>query len=80
MLMLDTNICIYLLNRSPGYESILARLDGLAHEQVVISAITLAELRYGIAKSVKKEANRMKLDFFLHQFECVPFDSEIANP
>ncbi len=78
MFMLDTNICIYLLNRRTGYETILARLDGLAHEQVVISAISLAELRYGIAKSVKKEANRMKLDFFLHQFECVPFDSEIA--
>jgi tRNA(fMet)-specific endonuclease VapC len=76
MFMLDTNICICLLNRRTGYENILARIDGLAYEQVVISSITLAELRYGIAKSVKKEANRTKLDFFLHQFECLPFDAE----
>ena len=76
MFMLDTNICICLLNRRTGYENILARIDGLAYEQVVISAITLAELRYGIAKSVKKEANRTKLDFFLHQFEYLPFDAE----
>jgi tRNA(fMet)-specific endonuclease VapC len=74
MFMLDTDICICLLNRRPGYEDILARIDGMAYEQVVISAITLAELKYGIAKSVKKAANRTKLDFFLHQFECLPFD------
>jgi tRNA(fMet)-specific endonuclease VapC len=55
--MLDTNSCIYLLNRRIGYENILARIDGLAYEQVVISSLTLTELKYGIAKSVKKEAN-----------------------
>lgn len=78
MFMLDTNICIYILNRRAGYENILSRLDDLAYEQVVISAITLAELRYGIAKSVKKATNRTKLEFFLHQFECLPFDAEIT--
>jgi len=74
--MLDTNICIYLLNRRIGYENILAKIDGLAYEQVVISSLTLAELKYGIAKSVKKEANRIKLEYFLYQFECLPFDTE----
>lgn len=77
--MLDTNICICLLNRRTGYENILARIDGLAYEQVVISSLTLAELKYGIAKSVKKEANRIKLGYFLHQFECLPFDAEAAS-
>jgi tRNA(fMet)-specific endonuclease VapC len=79
MYLLDTNICIYLLNRKSGYENILSRIDGLAYEQVAISAITLAELSYGIAKSVKKAANRMKLDYFVHQFDCLPFDAGIAN-
>jgi tRNA(fMet)-specific endonuclease VapC len=77
--MLDTNICICLLNRSTGYENILARIDGLAYEQVVISSLTLAELKYGIAKSVKKEANRIKLGFFLYQFEFLPFDVEAIS-
>jgi tRNA(fMet)-specific endonuclease VapC len=77
--MLDTNICIYLLNRSIGYENILAKIDGLAYEQVVISSLTLAELKCGIAKSVKKEANRIKLEYFLYQFECLPFDTDATS-
>ncbi|MFZ2169168.1 MAG: type II toxin-antitoxin system VapC family toxin [Methylococcaceae bacterium] len=77
--MLDTNICICLLNRRTGYENILARIDGLAYDQVVISSLTLAELKYGIAKSVKKEANRIKLGYFLYQFECLPFDVEATS-
>jgi tRNA(fMet)-specific endonuclease VapC len=77
--MLDTNICICLLNRRTGYEKILARIDGLAYEQVIISSLTLAELKYGIAKSVRKEANRIKLGYFLYQFECLPFDAEATS-
>lgn len=77
--MLDTNVCIHLLNRSRGYQKTVSRIDGLPYEQVVISSITLAELKYGIAKSVKKEANRTKLEYFLYQFECLPFDSEAAT-
>jgi tRNA(fMet)-specific endonuclease VapC len=77
--MLDTNICIYLLNRRTGYEKILARIDGLSYQEVVISSLTLAELKYGIAKSVKKEANRTKLEYFLYQFECLPFDAEATS-
>jgi tRNA(fMet)-specific endonuclease VapC len=77
--MLDTNICICLLNRRTGYENIFARIDGLAYEKVVISSLTLAELKYGIAKSVKKEANRIKLGYFLYQFECLPFDAEATS-
>lgn len=77
--MLDTNICICLLNRRTGYENILARIDGLAYEQVVISSLTLAELKYGIAKSVRKEANRIKLGYFLYQFECLTFDAEVTS-
>jgi tRNA(fMet)-specific endonuclease VapC len=77
--MLDANASIYLLNRRTGFEKILARIDGLAYEQVVISSLTLAELKYGIAKSVKKEANRIKLGYFLYQFECLPVDAEATS-
>jgi predicted nucleic acid-binding protein len=51
MVLLDTDICICLLNQKPGYEAILKRIDGRAYGEVVISAITLAELRFGIAVS-----------------------------
>ena len=62
-----------------GFENILTHLDGLKNNQVVISSITMAELQYGIAKSVKKETNKFKLLYFLHQFECVPFDAKATE-
>jgi len=76
--LLDANICIYLLNRNPGYEQIIAHIDGRAYSEIGISAITLAELEYGIAKSVKKASNRLKLELFLHQFESLPFDDRAS--
>lgn len=77
--MIDTNVCIHLLNRSTGYKNIISKINGKPYEQVVISSITLAELKYGIAKSVKKESNRTKLEFFLFHFECLPFDAETTT-
>ncbi len=44
--LLDTNICIYLMQRHPP--EVAARFAELGYGDVVISAITLAELRYGI--------------------------------
>ncbi len=73
--LLDTNICIYLLNRKLGYERILSHVDGRDYGEIAISAITLAEIEYGIAKSLKKPSNKAKLEYFLYQFECLPFDN-----
>ena len=36
-------------------------------------------MKYSIAKSVKKEADRIKLSYFLYQFECLPFDAEATS-
>ena len=76
--LLDTDICIYLLNRRPGHGNILRRMDGRSYGEVLISAITLAELRYGIAASQRREANLSKLEIFLAQFEIKAFDERAA--
>ena len=76
--MLDTDICIYLLNRRPGYEHIIKRMDGRSYGEILLSTIALAELRYGIAASQRREANRAKLELFLAQFEVVSFDEVAA--
>jgi tRNA(fMet)-specific endonuclease VapC len=76
--VLDTDICIYLLNHRPGYENILKHLDGRAYGQVILSAITLAELRFGIAASQRREANLAKLELFLASFETAPFAEQAA--
>jgi tRNA(fMet)-specific endonuclease VapC len=44
----------------------------------VLSAITLAELRYGIAASRRRNLNLAKLELFLASFEVVPFDDRAA--
>ena len=45
--MLDTNICIYLIKRQP--ESVARRFAQCRLGDVVMSAITYAELAYGVA-------------------------------
>jgi tRNA(fMet)-specific endonuclease VapC len=78
MVLLDTDICIYLLNQRPSFESILKRLDDLEHGEVNLSAITLAELRFGIAASHRRTPNLAKLELFLASFEMIPFDDRAA--
>ena len=55
--LLDTNTLVYALNAQPRHQAILARLEREAPQDLFISAITLAELRYGAAKSRRRERN-----------------------
>ncbi len=76
--LLDTNICVYLINRKPQYEAVLRHMDGLAYNDILISAITIAELRYGVANSTKPEQNREKFESFIERFDIVDFDDAAA--
>ena len=75
--MLDTNICIALIKRKPPRA--LRRFDRLSAGDVGISTITLAELRYGIAKSQHVEKNRQALEEFLLPLEVADFDEKAAS-
>jgi tRNA(fMet)-specific endonuclease VapC len=48
MRTLDTNICSYLLRRHP--ESVVARFSGIRADEIFLSSIVVAELRYGAEK------------------------------
>lgn len=76
--LLDTNICVYLINRRPGYERLLDRIDRRDYGELLISAITLAELEFGVAKSARGAENRGRLDLFLARFEVASFDTDAA--
>lgn len=78
MVLLDTDICIYLINQRSGFETILRRLDGRQQGEVILSTITLAELRFGIAASQRRHLNLAKLELFLASFEIAPFDAPAA--
>ena len=71
--LLDTNICIYLIKRKPPTIMAKFRLHPLG--ELAISAVTQAELEYGVAKSQLPEQNRRALDRFLLPLETVPFEA-----
>ena len=75
--MLDTDSCIALIKRKPN--SILRRLTSLSPGEAGISAISLAELRYGVAKSAQREKNGLALDEFLLPLEVADFDEPTAE-
>ena len=75
--MLDTNICIALIKRKPP--KALRRFDRLSAGDVGISTITLAELRYRIAKSQNVERNKQALEEFLLPLEVADFDERAAS-
>jgi tRNA(fMet)-specific endonuclease VapC len=75
--MLDTDSCIALIKRKPV--GILRKITSLGPGDVGISMITLAELRYGVAKSAQKERNSQALDEFLLPLEIADFDETAAD-
>jgi tRNA(fMet)-specific endonuclease VapC len=69
--LLDTNTCIYIINRRPA--SVFERFAGLHIGEVAISSITGAELVFGAAKSGSPR-NQQALDKFLAPLDVLPFD------
>jgi tRNA(fMet)-specific endonuclease VapC len=76
-LMLDTNICIYIIKQQPV--TVLKRFLEYQVGDIGISSITLSELRYGVAKSTHQEKNAKALDEFIIPLEVVSFDEEAAH-
>ena len=74
--MLDTNIIIYLKNSRS--EKVLERFLSHQPEEMCISAITMAELEYGVYRSAKPSQNQIALVTFLARIKIVPFDTDSA--
>lgn len=76
--MLDTNICIYLMKHQPP--QVQARFAECFVGDVVISAIMLAELEYGVACSGEAQArNQALLDSLLEDILVAPFEARAAR-
>ena len=75
--MLDTNIIAYAINKRP--KIVLARLTAHDPRDICISAITMAELEYGVCKSSRPEQNRLALMAFLARIQVLPFDADAAR-
>ena len=77
--MLDTNICIHLMKHQPP--QVHERFAQCFVGDVVISAVTLAELEFGIACSspAAQESNRSALESLLEDIMVAPFEAHAAK-
>lgn len=71
--LLDTNMCIYLMKNQP--EVVAQRFAQCCVGDVVMSAITYAELEYGVAASANPEQERINLASLVEDIQVMPFNA-----
>ena len=75
--LLDTNICLFLMHRRPP--EIIERFKRLTRGEVVMSTVTLAELRVGLERRPElKDAAERALQLVLSHIPAVPFDTDAS--
>lgn len=72
MILLDTNICIYIINQKPP--SVLDRFKSFSAGEVGVSSVVAAELAFGVQKTGSMR-NRQALELFLAPLTIAPFDA-----
>ncbi len=72
MILLDTNICIHLINMKPP--AVLARFRQYRMGEIGLCSVVAAELALGVAKS-QSARNRQALEMFLAPLTILPFDA-----
>jgi tRNA(fMet)-specific endonuclease VapC len=70
--MLDTNICIYLINQQPP--EVIKNFSQYRKGEIIVSSITWGELCCGIHKNGKPI-----IDSLLDLLDVVPFDLKAAE-
>lgn len=75
--MLDTNMCIYLMKHQP--EQVARRFARCYVGDVVMSAITYAELEYGVRVAANAERERGNLDALVDDIPVIAFDGRAAS-
>ena len=75
-LLLDTDTCIAILNRD---DRVRPHLEKHAPSQLRMSAITLAELRFGIAKGAHAKRASANLRVLLGKVAVLPFDDIVTS-
>jgi tRNA(fMet)-specific endonuclease VapC len=74
--ILDTDTCAFILRRSS--DALLEKIQEVPIRQQAISAITLAELLYGVQVSTKKKANQAAVDALTRHLAVIEFSRDAA--
>lgn len=77
--MLDTNICIYLLRGQAP--KVIARLEEQDVGSVVMSCLTLAELRHGVERQPVRvrKSDTVAMNALLRDIPALDFDKDAAH-
>jgi len=73
LILLDTNICIYIINQRPP--TVLERFKDFNAGEIGVSSIVATELAFGVAKTCSAR-NKQALELFLAPLTIVPFDAD----
>lgn len=74
--LLDTNVWVDYLNQR--YPNVTARIRSADPEELGLSTVVLAELRYGAEKSQRPARNHERIDILVQEVPCVDFDQPAA--
>ena len=75
MILLDTNICIYIINAKPA--AVLERFKHYRLGEIGLCSVVAAELAFGVAKSGSAR-NRQALEMALAPLTILPFDERAS--
>ncbi len=74
--LLDTNVWVdYLTGRHP---TVTRRIRSASPDELALSSVVLAELRYGADRSLHRRRNHERIDILVAEVRTVPFDAEAA--
>lgn len=75
--MLDTNICIYIIKNNPI--SVRQKFEQISANNLVLSMVTLAELRYGAEKSQAREKAIKAIEQLSRHIQIAELDEVVAE-
>ena len=73
--LLDSNIIIY---AQRGNANVLKRMQEVGRDQIVLSSVVVAELAFGVEKSLYKEQNITALHNLLSSVQIQDWDESVA--
>jgi tRNA(fMet)-specific endonuclease VapC len=74
--LIDTNICIYIIKQQPI--QVLEKFRQFSVGEIGISAVSVAELQFGVARSSNPNKNQQALELVLATLSVMPFDHATA--
>ena len=74
--LLDTNVCVDFL--TGRYPAVVERVRRSSPDDLRLSTVVVAELRYGADHSAHRRTNHDRIDVLVAEIDCLDFDLEAA--